>query len=115
MKLILETASRLDAYFGPVDVFNQEVFDQTRSYWGEIIDLESAVDAVVGRVQTSNQTNPTFSLSFIGQSFLMGETAAYTMAFGDAESFTVNRTLVEYLFRTILTQPPPVPCFEHLA
>jgi hypothetical protein len=80
--------------------FNASVFAETTSYWGdETITLAEAAAARVGRVVTSNTTNPDFSLSDLGDSFSIGETAAYLIFFAtDLAAGTADRSLVEFLF-----------------
>ncbi|KAH8895469.1 Cloroperoxidase, partial [Thozetella sp. PMI_491] len=91
--------SRVDAYFGNPQPFNQTIFDQTRSYWtGPVIDVQMAANARSARIQTSKATNPTFSLSETGRTFSIGESAAYILVIGDRVSGTVSRAWVEYLF-----------------
>lgn len=103
--------SRVDAFFGHAEVFNQEAFDQTVSQWGDTIDTETAVDAIMSRLDTSKETNPQFSLSDLGEAFLLGETAAIISILGDHEEFTAETSIVEYLFGTLPTKnnPPPPP------
>lgn len=91
--------SRADAYFADPQVFNQTVFDETRSYWkGDVIDLHMAAASRHARVITSATTNPNFSLSELGGQFSYGETAAYLIVFGDRVAGTAPKALVEYLF-----------------
>ncbi|KAI0893638.1 Cloroperoxidase [Annulohypoxylon nitens] len=91
--------SRQDAYFGPADVFNEAVFNQTKSYWtGDTITIQMASNARVARLMTSNLTNPEYSLSDLGSAFSIGESAAYVAILGDKKSGTVPKTWVEYLF-----------------
>ncbi|ETS74409.1 hypothetical protein PFICI_14275 [Pestalotiopsis fici W106-1] len=92
--------SRADYYWtGDATSFNQTVFDETRSYWTTpIINIEQAAAARVGRLQTSQATNPDFSLSDLGSAFSIGESAAYLFVLGDKVSYTVERSIVEYLF-----------------
>ncbi|GAB1313749.1 hypothetical protein MFIFM68171_03959 [Madurella fahalii] len=93
--------SRLDNYFGHADVFNRRVFDETRSHWGrrDIINAVNGAAAIAGRMSTSRRTNPEFAMSELGLAFTIGETAAYISILGDKTSLTVDRRLVEYLFR----------------
>lgn len=94
--------SRQDAYFGPADVFNEAVFNQTKSYWtGDTITIQMASNARVARLMTSNLTNPEYSLSDLGSAFSIGESAAYVAILGDKKSGTVPKTWVEYLFGKI--------------
>lgn len=57
-----------------------------------------AADSRLARLITSNNTNPNFTLSDLGSSFSVGETAAYVAILGDQKSGTVRKCLVEYLF-----------------
>ncbi|KAI1206994.1 Cloroperoxidase [Annulohypoxylon truncatum] len=91
--------SRQDAYFGPPDVFNEAVFNQTKSYWtGDTITVQMASNARVARLMTSNLTNPEYSLSDLGSAFSIGESGAYVAILGDKVSGTVPKAWVEYLF-----------------
>lgn len=91
--------SRLDYYFGDNHDFNLGVYDQTKKYFtSETIDIQTAANARLARVLTSNLTNPTFGLSQIGTLFSFGETAAYIAVFGDGASGTVNRSWINYFF-----------------
>ncbi|KAI1647035.1 Cloroperoxidase [Daldinia loculata] len=91
--------SRQDSYFGPPDVFNEAVFNETKSYWtGDIITIQMAANARVARLMTSNLTNPEYSLSNLGSEFSIGESVAYLSILGSKETGTVPKTYVEYLF-----------------
>jgi hypothetical protein len=91
--------SRGDYYFGNDYSFNQTVFNETKSYWTTpAIDVKQAASARLARVQTSNATNPTFTLTPTGLKFGFGETSAYIIVLGDRVSGTVRRAWVEYLF-----------------
>jgi hypothetical protein len=95
--------SRSDYFFNhdPYS-FNASVFAETQSFWhGDTITLKMAAEARIGRLITSNRTNPTYSLSDLGSDFSVGETAAYILLLGDDHgvSGTVKRELVEYLFQ----------------
>ncbi|XXH05349.1 hypothetical protein Hte_011775 [Hypoxylon texense] len=91
--------SRQDAYFGPADVFNPVVFNQTKMFWtGDTITMQMAANARASRLMTSNLTNPEFSLSDTGSNFSLGESAAYVTVLGDKKSATVPKAWVEYLF-----------------
>lgn len=96
--------SRQDAFFGNNLVFNQTVFNETRSHWQETIDVPQAATARLSRIQTSNTTNPTFGFTRIGQQFSVGESAAYIIVLGNKTTRTANRTVVEYLFRTFVNK-----------
>ncbi|KAK4100967.1 Chloroperoxidase [Parathielavia hyrcaniae] len=91
--------SRSDAYHGNVLVFNQSVFDETKSYFtSETVTLEHAARARLARIRTSQATNPTYSMSNLGNAFTFGESAAYVVVFGNKTSRTVPRSWVEWLF-----------------
>lgn len=90
--------SRQDTFFGNNLVFNQTIFNQTRSHWQETIDVPQAAAARLARVQTSNATNPSFGFTKVGQAFSLGESAAYIIVLGNTTSRTVERSRVEYLF-----------------
>ncbi|RYP65438.1 hypothetical protein DL771_008310 [Monosporascus sp. 5C6A] len=91
--------SRVDYYFGNPQPFNQTVFDQTRSYWTDpIINVQQAANALWARMETSNATNPNFTLSELGESFSYGESAGYIIVLGNKTTGTVPRDWVEYLF-----------------
>ncbi|KAL5047033.1 hypothetical protein BDW71DRAFT_214194 [Aspergillus fruticulosus] len=91
--------SRQDYYFGNDHVFNQTIFDETRSYWTEaFIDVSAAALARQARVNTSNATNPTFTLSTTGLEFGYGESAAYIIVLGNKTTGLVDKSWVEYLF-----------------
>jgi hypothetical protein len=92
--------SRSDAYYGNVLVFNQSVFDETKSYFtSETVTLEMAAKARLARIKTSKATNPTYTMSDLGDAFTYGESAAYVVVLGgDKKSATVKRSWVEWLF-----------------
>ncbi|KAI1386677.1 Chloroperoxidase [Hypoxylon trugodes] len=91
--------SRADAYFADPAIFNQTVFDQTRSYWkGPIVNLKEAVRSRLARLETSNATNPTFTLSALGKTFGLGEIAAYLAVLGDIPSATAIKARLVYFF-----------------
>jgi len=91
--------SRVDAYLGHADIFNQAAFDETLSYYGDVLNVESGAAAIVARIKTCKATNPTYSLSSLGEAFILGETAAFISILGDAESLTAEKRFVEYLFQ----------------
>ncbi|KAK3342209.1 Chloroperoxidase [Lasiosphaeria hispida] len=91
--------SRIDAFLGHADVFNQQAFDETRSHWGNTVNVESGTTAILARMKTCKATDPNYSLSDLGEAFILGETAAFISILGDAKSITVDKKLVEYLFQ----------------
>ncbi|KAL2258398.1 hypothetical protein VTK26DRAFT_8312 [Humicola hyalothermophila] len=91
--------SRPDAFHGNVLAFNQTVFDETKSHWtDETITMQMAANARLARIRTSQATNPHYTLSELGSSFSLGESAAYVVVLGDKATGTVNRTWVEWFF-----------------
>ncbi|KAK6844020.1 hypothetical protein PG987_004880 [Apiospora arundinis] len=99
--------SRQDANFGPADVFNETIWDETVSYFtGDTIDVAMASAARTARVVTSASTNPQFTLPQLGAHFDYGETAAYQFVFGkwDLEAqdpkdkVLTPKNLVQYFF-----------------
>jgi hypothetical protein len=53
----------------------------------------------VARQLASKATNPNYTFTTTTEQFSLGEVIAPIVAFGDLDAVTVNRTLVEYLFR----------------
>lgn len=94
--------SRIDAFHGHAEIFNQEAFDETLSYYGDTVNVESGAAAIVARMKTCKSTNPTYIISDLGESFILGETAAFISILGDAETITANKTLVKYLFGKLI-------------
>ncbi|KAI3317719.1 Cloroperoxidase [Xylariaceae sp. AK1471] len=91
--------SRSDAYFGNNHVFNQTVFDETRKYWVEpILTANMLANSKIARQVSSKAFNPTYTFTSITEEFSLGEVAAPVIAFGDMNTITVNKSLVEYFF-----------------
>ena len=63
------------------------------------MNAQNGAAAIVARINTCKATNPQFSLSDLGESFTIGETSTFISILGDRESLTVDRRLVEFLFR----------------
>jgi hypothetical protein len=104
--------SRQDANFGPADVFNETIWNETLAYFdGPTIDLAKASRARTARVVTSASTNPQFTLPQLGAHFIYGETAAYQFVFGewDLESedpekmILTPKNLIQYFFYVVLS------------
>jgi hypothetical protein len=92
-------SSRADFYWGDDHTFNETVFDETLSYWtSSIVDIQMTANSRLARINTSNTTNPTFSLNANGNQLSFGEPAAIISALGDRVSGTVPKSFVEYLF-----------------
>jgi hypothetical protein len=106
--------SRVDNYFGHADVFDDKIFAETRSYWGDEVNAQTGAAAIVGRIKTCNATNPQFSLSELGFEFILGETAAFISILGDPEKFTVDTSRVEYLFSEFCF-PGSFTIYHHLS
>jgi len=91
--------SRSDAYFGSNHIFNQTVFDQSRSVWqGGVLDVQQIANAKLLRMVQSRATNPEYAFTAHTEQFSLGEMAAPFIAFGDLDTVLVNRSLVEYFF-----------------
>lgn len=102
--------SRSDAFFGNNHVFNETVFETSIKYWsGEILDANQLAMSKVFRQVESKAFNPEYTFSTTTEAFSLGELAAPIIVFGDHASSTVNRTLVEYFFRT--SKPPCARAF----
>ena len=95
------TNSRVDAFHGPADVFNEGAFAETLSHYGDTLDVKSGAAAIIARMKTCKATNPTYSLSDLGEAFILGETAAFISILGDAKTITADKKRVEYLFRKL--------------
>ncbi|KAK4451238.1 Chloroperoxidase [Podospora aff. communis PSN243] len=91
--------SRVDAFHGHADIFNEAAFKETLSFYGDTVNVKSGAAAIIGRMKSCKATNPTYSLSDLGEAFILGETAAFIAILGDAESITAEKRMVEYLFR----------------
>ncbi|KAI0905342.1 Chloroperoxidase [Ustulina deusta] len=91
--------SRSDAYFGNNHVFNQTVFDETKKWWAApVLNASMLANAKVARQLSSKAFNPTYVFTVVTEEFSLGEVVAPVIAFGDIDTITVNRTLVEYFF-----------------
>ncbi|KAM7220425.1 Chloroperoxidase [Rhypophila decipiens] len=91
--------SRSDAYYGSTIAFNQSIFDETKSHWtAETVDLRMSANARTARIKTSKATNPEYSMSNLGDSFSLGESAAYVVVIGDKKTATVSRSWLEFFF-----------------
>ncbi|KAI1474346.1 hypothetical protein K445DRAFT_323386 [Daldinia sp. EC12] len=92
--------SRQDAHFGPPDVFNEAVFNQTVSYWtGDVVTMQMAANARLARLMTSNLTNPEYSLSDLGSGFSIGESVVYLLVLGNKDTAEAPKNYLEYWFR----------------
>lgn len=92
--------TRGDAYFGSNHIFNQTIFDETRSYWpDDLITAEHLANGKLARQVTSRSTNPEYTFTSTTEAFSLGEVSAPIVAFGDLNTYTTNRTFVEYWIR----------------
>ncbi|KAL3425447.1 hypothetical protein PVAG01_02238 [Phlyctema vagabunda] len=91
--------SRADAFDGNNHVFNQTVFDESRSYWvGDVLNIDMFVNSKLARQITSRAFNPNYTFTATTEQFSLGEVGAPITVFGDFASATVKRDLVEYFF-----------------
>jgi hypothetical protein len=105
--------SRSDAYFGNNHIFNQTIFDETRRYWvGPIVNANMLASSKIARQVSSKAFNPTYTFTSNTEEFSLGEVAAPVIAFGDLNTVTVNKSLVEYFFGTRLSSPGPL-CIQY--
>jgi hypothetical protein len=106
----LLSTSREDFYFGDDHSFNQTIFDETRSYWGDgptaLIGPETAAKAHRARVNTSNRKVPAFKLADTGKGNSIGESAAYLLVLGNKTTSITRKAWVEYLFGTCQLESP---------
>lgn len=74
-----------------------------------MITMEMTAKAQLARLKTSQDTNPLFELSELGELFSLGESVVYVTILGDVSSGTaqVNRSLVEYFFGKSASQLEP--------
>jgi len=91
--------SRVDSFHGHADIFNEDAFKETLSHYGDTVDVKGGAAAIIARMKTCKATNPNYSLSDLGEAFIMGETAAFISILGDVKTITVDKKRVEYLFR----------------
>ncbi|KAI1494357.1 Chloroperoxidase [Biscogniauxia mediterranea] len=88
--------SRPDAYFSNQAVFNQTIFDETKSYWTlPVVDLRQAALSRLARVQTSRNENPNFTLN---EQNGLTEVALFLSVIGDFTTATAIKSNLEYFF-----------------
>ena len=106
---MLPQTSRQDAEFGPADVFNEKIWNETVAHFtGDTIDVEMAAKARTARTIAAVSKNAHFTFPQLGSSFQYGETAAYQFVYGEwdlAAEDVKNRILtpkkyIEYFFST---------------
>lgn len=99
--------SRTDAFFGNNHIFNQSVFDATRVYWtGSTLTADMLANGKIARQIESKAFNPNYTFTATTEQFSLGEVAAPIIVFGDMQSGTVERELVEYFFGMCYTSLP---------
>jgi hypothetical protein len=81
--MLLYYTSRQDAAFGPADLFNERICNETVAHFiGDIIDVEMAAKARTARTVAAAATNAHFTFPQLGSNFQYGETAAYQLVYG---------------------------------
>ncbi|PVI01537.1 Cloroperoxidase [Periconia macrospinosa] len=91
--------SRTDDFFGNNHVFNQSVFDASRKYWtADTLTAQMIANSKLFQQIESRATNPTYRFTNATESFSLGEMAAPFIVFGDINTVTVEKSLVEYFF-----------------
>lgn len=91
--------SRSDAAFGNNHVFNQTIFEESRKWWtDETITAKQLAHSKIYRQLQSRATNSNYTFSASTEEFSLGEVAAPIIVFGDLNSSTVRRDLVEFFF-----------------
>lgn len=92
--------SRQDAYFGSNVLFNQTVFEESKSYWhGNIVDAKMMSDSKTGRQFSSRVHNPTYTFTEDAEGFSIGEILSLFLAFGDKRAVTVRADWLTYWLR----------------
>ncbi|KAL2813635.1 Cloroperoxidase [Aspergillus cavernicola] len=92
--------SRSDAYFADPNPFNERVWAETASYFTTpMITVEQVAAARMGRLATSQETNPEHSLSALADGFSWGECASFFEIMADGTTGTVKKEYIEYWFR----------------
>lgn len=91
--------SRQDAHFGRPDLLDPSVFAETLYHFPDpVVELGQAARARQARVETSNRTNPEFTLSATANRNSLLETAIYLIVFGDREAASVPKETLVYFF-----------------
>ncbi|PVI01009.1 Cloroperoxidase [Periconia macrospinosa] len=100
--------SRQDSQFGPADVFNAKIWNETATYFtGDTIDVGMAAKARTARTIAAASSNALFTFPPLGRNFQYGETSAYQFVFGkwnlDAEDvksrILTPKNYIEYFFK----------------
>ncbi|KAM3456881.1 hypothetical protein MY3296_001539 [Beauveria thailandica] len=90
---------RTDAYFNPNQVFNQTIFDGTKTWWtDESLSPLMLANSKLARQLESRRDNPEYKFTASTEEFSLGELAAPVIAFGNLCNGEVSRALVTYFF-----------------
>ncbi|KAM3443364.1 hypothetical protein MY4824_000667 [Beauveria thailandica] len=90
---------RTDAYFNPNQVFNQTIFDGTKTWWtDESLSPLMLANSKLARQLESRRDNPEYKFTAGTEEFSLGELAAPVIAFGNLCNGEVSRALVTYFF-----------------
>lgn len=91
--------SRTDAFFGSNNVFNETIFNTSRTFWtAEIVTADMLANSKIYRQVKSKAFNSDYTFTAKTEQFSLGEVAAPIIAFGDIEKSTVPKDLMEYFF-----------------
>lgn len=92
----------MDAFAGDPNPFNASVFAKTKATWAglENLDINASATGRALQIRNSMATNPQFKLSALAWAFLVGESAAPLMVFGDANTGVAPRAAIEFFFGT---------------
>ncbi|KFX95943.1 hypothetical protein V495_00242 [Pseudogymnoascus sp. VKM F-4514 (FW-929)] len=91
--------SRVDDFFGNNHAFDQETFDETRVWWtGPVLDANMLANGKLARQLASKSKNPEYTFTANTEQFSLGEVGAPIIVFGDLESATVEKNLIDFFF-----------------
>jgi len=95
--LILTISSRSDAFFADANPFNETIWAETvKCFPDDMITVQQLANARMGRLATSERTNPKYSLSKLADGFSWGECAAFFEIMADGTTGTVAKKYIEY-------------------
>ncbi|OBT76930.1 hypothetical protein VF21_04139 [Pseudogymnoascus sp. 05NY08] len=91
--------SRVDDFFGNNHAFDQATFDETRVWWtGPVLDANMLANGKLARQLASKAKNPEYTFTEHTEQFSLGEVGAPIIVFGDLESATVEKKLIDFFF-----------------
>ncbi|KFZ11821.1 hypothetical protein V501_04562 [Pseudogymnoascus sp. VKM F-4519 (FW-2642)] len=91
--------SRVDDFFGNNHAFDQATFDETRVWWtGPVLDANMLANGKLARQLGSKAKNPEYTFTANTEQFSLGEVGAPIIVFGDLESATVEKNLIDFFF-----------------